>query len=536
MDENNPKYQYLYDRNNVEKNNKNYLTTLKLYLNDTNFKDKLTLLPELKSATTIKFEKIIEKYGDLEKNTDKTIHKSNSPYPVVIRYIIIDPEDRVIDVNNIDENFELNKKMVNPYKALLLEDSEKVKKQAIEQIISNTMSKEHIQKESSIIQSNKLAEKFVDDTKFNHVQFCKDSQSSSNFLINKFGNSLSPKIGNSSFTVRNMTKESREEFEKFMKHFKEVSDANTIITNDQKIDLFVYLKQNELKEKDRETPMKMTRNIISGNQNQAVSNKSNIKFRSSQVFKEKDLPNNLNSMSSISNQRSSVIKIPNLALASNTSNNRDNNGSKTLSINKEPFHMENTANLENINNTEFRVPMDKNRGSLILKSLGLANLISSEDTVESPHKKEVSSGARINSPNQEKKHLTTNIGYINPSETKTRKDFFKVYRIKHGMVDVFSKYMNELKTKYKIQEDQGIIRHWQIFYDELNNKICNFKKTLKNESEYSKNYIEKIKQLVSCKEISPEKITLRDCDISSDRFYYLVTQKSFDFRVLTVRN
>jgi hypothetical protein len=520
MDDNNPKYHYLYDPKIVEKNNKNYLTTLKLYLDDTNFKEKVTHLPEIKSATTIKFEKIIEKYGDHEKTSD-TKHNIHSPYPTLIRYIIVDPEDRAIDVNNIDENFELNKKMVNPYKALLMDESEKVKKQAIEQIINSAMSKEQVDKEESIIQSNKLAINFVDDSKIKHVHFQKDSQISSNFLHNKFGNYLSPKIGH----ARNMSKESREEFEKFMKNFKEVCDANTIITNDQKIELFVYLKQNQLKEKERETPIKNTRNLQSGNQNQ-VSNKSNTKARSSQMFKEKDLQNNLNSISVTSNQqRNSVVKIPSAL----STNNQDKNGIKTMT------KVENIIVPENENNNgESRISMDFQRSSIILKTLGLSKWVSPEVIAESPIKKELNENIeRVNSPSLEKKNITINITHNYP-ESKTKKDFFKVYRIKHGMVDVFSKYTNELKQKFKIQEDFALTRHWEIFYEELNNKISNFKKTLKNDGEYSKNYIEKIKQLVSCKEISSQKITLRDCEISSDRFYYLVTQKSFDFRVLNV--
>ena len=59
---------YLDDPSIVDKFTKKYLSNINLYLNDKNYKDKISMLPELKSATTLKFEKIVEKKNEILKN------------------------------------------------------------------------------------------------------------------------------------------------------------------------------------------------------------------------------------------------------------------------------------------------------------------------------------------------------------------------------------------------------------------------------------------------------------------------------------
>src|SRR5690606_33735105 len=39
-------------------------------------------------------------------------------------------------------------------------------------------------------------------------------------------------------------------------------------------------------------------------------------------------------------------------------------------------------------------------------------------------------------------------------------------------------------------------------------------------------------QIVNCKEISGDKIILRECEMTPDRFYFLIAKKCFDFRII----
>ncbi len=489
MDPSTSKLTYLHDPSTVEKFNKNYLSTLQVYLNDTGFKQKVSALPELTSATTIKFEKIIEKYGVQQKQAERRFVTLHTPHPVSIRYIIVDPEDRPIDVNNIDENFELNKKIPNPYKALL-EDSDKVRKQAIEQILNNALTKESENNVLSV-QEEKVHE-------IDKKQFGKDSQISSEYLMNRYEAYLSPRS--------NLTRENapvrRDSLDRFMKGFKEACDANNFITNDQKIDYFVYLRSN--KEKERETPLKnhkLGSIKIETNGNIMASNKK--KEKSSNFNKEKD---------------------GNYSLTSNVNVNICTNSNKPSNITV------NMPNIPNVVQTNAVVVPDANMPvDSIIKNPGLINFISMFNSFNNTHESKETPSKNININNSAS-------GLINDkkptSESKPR-NLIRFYKAK-TLLHVFNRYSNELRNKFKITDEASSNRHFEVFYEEIESRINNFKKCLKDNSEYSKHYIEKIKQMVSCKEISLEKVTLRDCDISPDRFYFLLTKKTFDFRVLTV--
>jgi phosphoglycerol transferase MdoB-like AlkP superfamily enzyme len=55
----------------------------------------------------------------------------------------MDPENNILDLNNIDNNYDYESKLINPYKVYLNEDNEKLKKKAMEQILGNAMSLEN---------------------------------------------------------------------------------------------------------------------------------------------------------------------------------------------------------------------------------------------------------------------------------------------------------------------------------------------------------------------------------------------------------
>lgn len=52
---------------------------------------------------------------------------------------------------------------------------------------------------------------------------------------------------------------------------------------------------------------------------------------------------------------------------------------------------------------------------------------------------------------------------------------------------------------------------------------------MKQNLEKSEKFIDKLRMVLRCKEVSQEKIILRNCEITVDRFYYLISKKYFDF-------
>ena len=90
------------------------------------------------------------------------------------------------------------------------------------------------------------------------------------------------------------------------------------------------------------------------------------------------------------------------------------------------------------------------------------------------------------------------------------------------------KYTIELKNNFKIIDDLLNAHQLESFERDLDTKIKSFQLMKKN-FESSPKFIDKLRMYLRCEEVSPEKIILRNCEISSDRLYYLITKKYFDF-------
>jgi hypothetical protein len=125
----------------------------------------------------------------------------------------MDPDDRQLDLNNIDANFEYNTKLPNPYKTYLIEENEKLKKQAIDQILENAMTA---------------------DVKKNPGLSFSNSRSSINFLLTKYKSS----------NIQKNSIPNKDFIDTYLKNFYENCETHNIHTVDQKIDYFVYLKSN----------------------------------------------------------------------------------------------------------------------------------------------------------------------------------------------------------------------------------------------------------------------------------------------------
>jgi Ran GTPase-activating protein (RanGAP) involved in mRNA processing and transport len=97
-----------------------------------------------------------------------------------------------------------------------------------------------------------------------------------------------------------------------------------------------------------------------------------------------------------------------------------------------------------------------------------------------------------------------------------------------NLYDNSYKYTMELKNNFKIIDDLLNAHQLESFERDLDTKIKSFQLMKKN-FESSPKFIDKLRMYLRCEEVSPEKIILRNCEISSDRLYYLITKKYFDF-------
>ena len=98
------------------------------------------------------------------------------------------------------------------------------------------------------------------------------------------------------------------------------------------------------------------------------------------------------------------------------------------------------------------------------------------------------------------------------------------------------KYINELKNNFRINDD--LLNNntlLETFQRDIDTKIKSFQ-ILKTNFESSKKFIDKLRLCLRCEEISSEKIILRNCDINSDKLYFLIYKKYFDFSTLKYIN
>ena len=164
------KYEYLNDPYLLENFKNTYLASLNVFLNDSKFSQKVATLPALKSSTITKYEKLIHKEEqeklkrDLKKkktstdmkdlNLKSSLKKNKSPENkknvvkgITARYIIIDHELVEITLQAIEESNEVNSKLTDPFNAYFHENNEKIRRKALDQIISSIIPKNLMNKE-----------------------------------------------------------------------------------------------------------------------------------------------------------------------------------------------------------------------------------------------------------------------------------------------------------------------------------------------------------------------------------------------------
>ena len=444
FEENNKKYEYLNAPCLLEDFKSNYLTSLNIFLNDQKFKEKTDVLPVLKSSAITKYEKLISKEeaerlkkksknkklqplslenGNSIKNkiinTTPNISKKQMSKGIQVRYIIIDHELVEISLQAIEENNEINNKLTDPFNAYFHEQNPKIRKKALEQIISNIMPNKTYNKE---LNKN-------DDNLGNNINITNTNNFRKNSINNKRSSKANINITNTenNFFKKNKInsndilytdleilqkryqnydleqKKKEEKYAPILKLFRDNCNTHNIITLDQKIDYFVYLYKNN--------------------------------------------------MLKVSKPKEATLR-------------------KTLS--KKVVKKYNPAKIQPI-----QTPSNKNSSTLLFNN--------------------------INSNNK---------GQIN----------FTYY----GVLDNNTKYINELKNNFRINEEIYNIHQLEQFERDLDTKIKGFQLVKKN-LESSPKFIDKLRMYLKWEEVSSEKIILRNCEITSDKLYFLITKKYFDF-------
>ena len=443
LEENNKKYEYLNAPCLLKDFKSNYLTSLNIFLNDEKFKEKTDSLPVLKSSAITKYEKLITKeeaellkrkskknrisnlqplsleneknMKNKRNNTTPNINKKQMQKGIQVRYIIIDHELVEISLQAIEESSEINNKLTDPFNAYFHEQNPKIRKKALEQIISNIMPNKTYNKDFNKNDNSKGDDinnniNNNNNNNNNKINSLKSKKNNNNNIANTENNFFRQFNSNNDYLYtdleilqkryQNYDKEQKRKEEKYspiLKLFKDNCNTHNIITLDQKIDYFVYLyKNNMLKtSKPKEPTMRKT-----------ISKKIIKKYPASKM---------------------------------QTPSNKNN-----LIIN---------------NNSNFKGPVSFTLYSLYENSL---------------------------------------------------------------------RYTNELKNNFRINEE--LLNNYQLeqFERDLDTKIKGFQLVKKN-FESSPKFIDKLRMYLKWQEVSTEKIILRNCEISSERLYFLISKKYFDF-------
>ena len=267
---NHNKYEFLNAPILLEEFRNKYLSSLNIFLNDDKFKEKTDSLPSLKSSTISKYEKLINKEQKEKekkrryKRSSSTIAFQNAGENIIsspqhkkiskkllnkgnqLRYIINDHELIKINLQVIEENSEMNKKLKDPFNSYFHESNSKIRKKALEQIINSLLPKGNsIKEENNKFQNSKSNLPNTNNTNDLNIdpEIIKDNETLR--LLHKNYQILHEKFQ----YYQDLQKKKSEKYAPILKQFSDSCENHGIITLDQKIDYFVYLhKTNALKQ------------------------------------------------------------------------------------------------------------------------------------------------------------------------------------------------------------------------------------------------------------------------------------------------
>ena len=274
------KYEYLNAPCLLENFKNTYLTSLNVFLNDDKFNQKVENLPQLKSSTITKYEKLIfkeeqEKLKKNKKKKDPSNLKKSSPSKIIkninnnktnkmltMRYIILDHELVEITLQAIEESNEINSKLTDPFNAYFHENNEKIQKKALDHIVNSIFPKNINNNKEE--ENKKIFEETANSILFHDLKILEERYK--DYEIDR--------------------KNKQEKYSNNIKNFNENCENHNIITLDQKIDYFVYLysngnmntnkniKFNAIKESNTNTVKKKFSRMLSKrfNNSQSISN------------------------------------------------------------------------------------------------------------------------------------------------------------------------------------------------------------------------------------------------------------------------
>ena len=274
------KYEYLNAPCLLENFKNTYLASLNVFLNDDKFNQKVENLPQLKSSTITKYEKLIfkeeqEKLKKNKKKKDPSNLKKSSPSKIIkninnnktnkmltMRYIILDHELVEITLQAIEESNEINSKLTDPFNAYFHENNEKIQKKALDHIVNSIFPKNINNNKEE--ENKKIFEETANSILFHDLKILEERYK--DYEIDR--------------------KNKQEKYSNNIKNFNENCENHNIITLDQKIDYFVYLysngnmntnkniKFNAIKESNTNTVKKKVSRMLSKrfNNSQSISN------------------------------------------------------------------------------------------------------------------------------------------------------------------------------------------------------------------------------------------------------------------------
>ena len=274
------KYEYLNAPCLLENFKNTYLASLNVFLNDDKFNQKVENLPQLKSSTITKYEKLIfkeeqEKLKKNKKKKDPSNLKKSSPSKIIkninnnktnkmltMRYIILDHELVEITLQAIEESNEINSKLTDPFNAYFHENNEKIQKKALDHIVNSIFPKNINNNKEE--ENKKIFEETANSILFHDLKILEERYK--DYEIDR--------------------KNKQEKYSNNIKNFNENCENHNIITLDQKIDYFVYLYSNgnmntnknikfhTIKESNANTVKKKVSRMLSKrfNNSQSISN------------------------------------------------------------------------------------------------------------------------------------------------------------------------------------------------------------------------------------------------------------------------
>ena len=249
-----------------------YLKSLQTFLIDEKFKEKSESLPKLKSTIINKYEKIFAQNKKNKKNEKiffniknksnlKMLNIQNKNYKSInTRYIILDNQLINIDLKSIEDDIEMNRKLLDPFSSYFKEDNDKLRKNAKEQILNNIFNDKNDYDET-FTESNTNRTKtetlpdIQNNTRNKIFDFNSTRKSQDDDVFYKDLEYFDEKyqINNDQY-LSNVQRHKNE-----MEKFREKCRNYNIVSLGQKIDFFTYLFNNGFSTKSKSIEIKKTK-------------------------------------------------------------------------------------------------------------------------------------------------------------------------------------------------------------------------------------------------------------------------------------